>query len=481
MNSFRFCIFAAVSTDEQATDKGSLDSQVELSRSEGVRLGGVESVGPFVADGYSRSGYYNLDDALNDIPPLKQCIASMPKYDVLIVKNFDRLGSLGMMIYNLFAKHRKQLHSVQQSTPIYPPNEYDPNRDTSVPMMINMAGGTQIYRIQKIVDAFKVGNPRRAREGKFANTFPYGYIRQDSDTLIIDPPVAELLRKFPTWFLAGVTVSDIARRANESGIPPRLAKSWNHDTVRYILQNPFYAGKTFYGRGELDLETRHYKVREKYDLHEGRHEALWTWDTHLQIMAEMKRRRRYKSKPSDYNFTKLLQCSECGCTLSIVYSSKKPQNKFWRCLNGGHVQIAQRVANQLVADELVRILKDKSYTPTPEKESRDYSRRELGKIETQLRRLEQAYDAGAYTPMEFAEKKKGLKARQEELQDAQRQQADARRRIADKQRSLNTLREILPGIHKWIAERNPRIVNFHLAKVVKLTVSPDKTIQGELI
>jgi hypothetical protein len=483
MTAFRFAVLTAVSSDPQASDdKDSLDHQLKTARAYGERMGGT-FLQEFRIDGQSRTDYYDLSQAFSNIPALgelAQCIARR-ETDVVFVESYDRLGDLAFAFLNFLKPYRVQFRSVQQALPIEEPALYDPRKDDATVNMIATSMVVNKYRINKIVRAFEVGNPKRARDGKYGNQYPYGYLKGEGDDLILDERVAALLRQFPAWFLSGVTVSDIARRANESGLPPRLAKSWNHDTIRYILQNPFYAGKVFYGRGQKDPTTKHYKTREKYDLYDGRHEALWTWDTHLNIMAEFARRRRHKAKPSDYNFTKLLECSECGAYLSIVYSSLKPQNKFWRCLNGGHVQISQREANRQAADELVRLLKDVPYTPTPEEEARDHSQRELAKIESQFRRTEAAYDAGAYTPVEFAEKIQGLKARREELQDSARQASDARRRVEERQRSYTTMQELLPGMHKWIAEEKPRVVNFHLQRVVRLVVQPDKTVRGELL
>jgi DNA invertase Pin-like site-specific DNA recombinase len=461
-------------------EKASLEEQYKNALAYGQRMGG-QFLEEFRLEGYSRTDYFDLSLAFQEIPrfgELGEYISKL-KTDVILVESYDRLGDLAFAFYLFLKPYRVQFRSVQQALPIEDPATYNPRRDDSTVSMIANSMTINNYRINKIVRAFQVGIPQRARQGKFGNTFPYGYIRKDRDELILDPPVAGLLAKFPAWFLSGVTISDIARRANESGIPPRIAKQWSHDTVKYILQNPFYTGQTFYGIGERDPLTKHYKRRQDYQLYAGQHEALWTWDTHLQIMAEFDRRKRHKSKPTDYAFTKLLQCSTCGGYLSVVYSSKRPQNKFWRCLNGGHVQVSQRDAIQKVGDELVRLFQDVTYTPTPEVESKSYTQKELVRVETQIRRERAAYDAGAYDPAEYAEILKGLKARKQDLEDGARQEEEARRRIADRRRSVATMQELLPHIHELLAEGPARMLNYHLQRVVKLEVFPNKTIKGE--
>src|SRR5215208_930763 len=99
---FRYGILAAVSSDPQAhEDKDSLSDQVDFARNAGLAQGGIETVEPFVLDGYSRTGYFNLSDALEDIPPLAEAIeaAAQNKYDVLIVDNIERLGDLAPMLF----------------------------------------------------------------------------------------------------------------------------------------------------------------------------------------------------------------------------------------------------------------------------------------------------------------------------------------------------------------------------------------------
>ena len=69
----RFGILAGVSTDVQAGDKASIPDQIATCRRAIAQLGAVE-IDCFTMDGYSRTGYDSLADAMNDIPPLKEAI-----------------------------------------------------------------------------------------------------------------------------------------------------------------------------------------------------------------------------------------------------------------------------------------------------------------------------------------------------------------------------------------------------------------------
>src|SRR5688572_3316230 len=104
---FRFATYAAVSSDKQAAeDKDSLSDQVKTARSAGIAQGGVETAGPFILDGYSRTNYVNLSDALHDIPPLADAIKAVEQnlFDVLIVDNIERFGDLAPMIATIMRR-----------------------------------------------------------------------------------------------------------------------------------------------------------------------------------------------------------------------------------------------------------------------------------------------------------------------------------------------------------------------------------------
>ena len=129
---FRYAVFAAVSSTPQAReDKASLGDQIKTARAAGLQHGGIETAGPFVLDGYSRTGYVNLSDAIDDIPPLAEAIqaAEQNKYDVLIMDNIERMGDLAPMLSTLFKRHKKQLHSARQSGRVFDPSGYDPYSD----------------------------------------------------------------------------------------------------------------------------------------------------------------------------------------------------------------------------------------------------------------------------------------------------------------------------------------------------------------
>lgn len=474
----RVALWAAVSSDEQV-EKASIPAQIEAGRRACLSLGG-EEVGVYIADGYPRTGYFDLTQAARDIPPLKQCINDIQKYDVLVCKNYDRFGSLGMMLFNYFAVFNKQLYSVEQATPIFPPNEYNPNRHTGAALMIQMMGIPQIYRIAKITDAFATGIAKRVKEGKYAQRLPFGYVKVDKDTIKLDERVAPLLAKFPEWFLSGASTAEIAKRAQDSGVPSRRGMSWTPNVIKQILRSPFYAGLVYYGRGYVDKASGHYRYHKSFETFEGKHEKIWTVDTHHKIMAEFERRNAKRQTKRDYNFTGLLRCSVCSATLLIAYDSQRGTTKYWKCPNK-HVHIRTDLADRLAASELVRAFSSDEPIPETREQAQDFTQRELAAVRRRLARLDQENDAGAYTPVEFAEKRKALRAREGELLDDARQKMETQRRQESRAESLETMKQLAAVFPEWIREEKPSVVKFTLAAAgIRFIVTPQKTLTIEL-
>src|SRR5690349_8041945 len=147
----KFGILVGVSSDVQVEDKASIPDQIQTCRATIEQLGG-EEVGCYVMDGYSRTGYDSLADAMEDIPPLKEAIQAAEKnqYDVLILDNWDRLGDLGQLVHTRYKKYRKQIYSARQSGRLHDPDTYDPYSDESAGIDMHIQAIIQQYRMNKI-------------------------------------------------------------------------------------------------------------------------------------------------------------------------------------------------------------------------------------------------------------------------------------------------------------------------------------------
>jgi hypothetical protein len=369
----RFSILCGVSTSEQAAeDKDSIQSQIATCRRVIKQFDGIEMTDPFVMDGFSRSGYDSLPDAMRDIPPLKAAIeaAANNQYDVLIMDNWDRLGDLGLLVNTRFKRYKKQLYSARQSGRLQDPDDYNPNLDESAVLNMHLQGIIQSYRIQKLQRGLQLGVQKRVEDGKYSINFPTGYSKDNE----WHEPTAALLVQLKDDLLRGAKLGDLAATANASGIKTGKGKSWNTSTIHRILKNPFYAGKVFYKRYRTTKKTitkngkRSFQVKQNpdYKVYDGNHRALWTWDEHLRILEEFEERYKKMPRHNPQNFSGLLVCDTCGDTLRM-YNGK------YTCYpahDGFRPIIKSADANRLIGLALAAALKDYG-DEMPEQQTQD--------------------------------------------------------------------------------------------------------------
>lgn len=96
-------------------------------------------------------------------------------------------------------------------------------------------------------------------------------------------------------------------------------------------------------------------------------------------------------------------------------------------------------------------------------------------------REKRVFEAGGYEPEQYAEILKALRARETELLDTERQKAEAARREAERAEAVIKMRDLIPDLPHWLIETDPAEVRYHLLRVVKVTVYPNKKISVELL
>lgn len=472
---FTFGILTAVSSDQQAReDKASLEDQEKMSRNEGIRQGGVESTKPFVLDGYSRSGYYDLSSAINDIPPLGDALAAAAKgeLDVLIVDNIDRLGSLAPMIATYFKQYKKQIHSVRQSGPIHDPATYDPSTDDAMNILIHVEGIIQNYRINKIRRGWTLGVPARIDRGLHSLTIPYGYtLGLEGEPAEQIPEEVALVRQMKEWVLAGLPSTEIARRSDKI-LPPRRGKRWNPGTLTRMLRNPYYAGIVTFGRKMNGQPV----PRSQWRVGQGKHKPLWDESTHRLLVAELDRRGKLRKKfQVRYPFSGLIVCAVCGGRVGRHGSHR--QHKYLSCSKSGkHFLMRYSQATALLSASIVDALqrvRSQSLEPTDTAALRE----QLREIQTRRARVQEGYESGLYNSSEASRK----------LNDMEDQAADLLRRIdqaENQDRSKQEWQEriggaqgILEKIPDMIEKGDPVQVNQLLGSLIEKILVSRKEIQ----
>lgn len=474
----RFAILAGVSKDIQAREeKFSIPDQIKNCRSFIVNNRGVESAGPFIMDGYSRTGYDSLDVAMTEIPPLGEAVqAAMDnQYDILVMDNFDRLGDVGFILKTRFKKYRKQLHSVRQSGKLTPPEQYDPYADESGDIAMHVEGIIQGYRINKIRRGWNIGIPERARAGLHPLCTAFGYkpSGNKNEPALQIPEKTQLVIQLKDMFLAGKTLQQLCDHANASGIKPLRAKKWTRTVVKRIVLNKYYAGFTIFGKYKtISNNERVLLPPSQWIVGEGKHIALWDEQTYFAILAEAERRDGLRARAKTYALTGLLTCSVCE---SRLYRHGKLNARYEPALSceNGHVHIYYSQAHTAVAKEIVTGLQHLKNAPVRVDQASEWQT----KIDAQLQlrsKIQEGFETNLYTATEANQRIVSIETEVERLM-LQRDRANQRQQ--QQAALLKFAKQDIENIYEWIMTDDPTTVNHLLTSLCeKVTLSPTHEI-----
>lgn len=168
---------------------------------------------------------------------------------------------------------------------------------------------------------------------------PYGYLRarEDRHRLEVDPETAPAVRDIFRLRLEGYGMAQIARRLNDSGVlsppmfhyrhghrkdtPSGASAIWKAYHVRFMLQNPAYAGHTAQGKVKKSLcdgIPLQKTAREEWVIVKDTHEAVVDQETFDRVQELMEQRSlesrgmRGKYETTENVLKGLIICGDCG-------------------------------------------------------------------------------------------------------------------------------------------------------------------------
>ncbi|HZK53216.1 MAG TPA: recombinase family protein [Desulfosporosinus sp.] len=228
-------IYVRVSTESQAEDGTSLDTQTVACQEKAVEMGYTVSQ-TYVDDS---SGAYLDRTGLNALR--KDMELGIIKDAVFCFKP-DRLSR--SLHYQLLLSEEFKQHDIKLFFA-----KSDNNRDTpDGNLLYQVQGAIAEYEKEMIRERTVRGKLAKARQGQIMpmRTPPYGYIWKEG-ALLVNDAEAELVRNIFNWYLAGLTMREIGVKLIESGVPARFG-AWNASTIRNIIKNETYIGKYIYNR-----------------------------------------------------------------------------------------------------------------------------------------------------------------------------------------------------------------------------------------
>ena len=326
----RAIIYSRVSTETQKRDGTSLDTQ-ERAGAEYAADQGWEVVRR-IRDTDSgalleREGLTELREALRH-----------GTADVIVAYAVDRLSRSQNHIGILFDEFETSGVTLAFVTERF--------EDTTVGRFI-LAARAFIAEVEreKIAERTMRGKEERARNGRIpqgTGRGMYGYI-YDSDTgsRVINGEQAAVVRRFFEDFATGASLIGITNSLNEQGIPSFTGRAWSSWTLRNMLLNPGYAGRTIFKRTKTEYRRDPLtgKRRRTVSL---RDESEWIEvpDATPPVISEElfnavqtrlldPERRRQAQRKNDYPLGGHVRCARCNAAMVGQTSLRK--YRYYRC------------------------------------------------------------------------------------------------------------------------------------------------------
>lgn len=264
------------------------------------------------------------------------------------------------------------------------------------------------------------GMTENAMRGNYQSDAPIGYRSPGGGKPpVIDPDTVQIPIMIKDLFLSGSTTLQIARRLNDLGYQTKRGNLWDARGVRYVLENPFYAGKS---RWNYTERGRRLKPTDEVIYADGNWEPIWDEDTVQQIQQRLAMNMR-KVKSRDVSTAKhwlsgLLICSSCGSTMA--YGGAKDRRGFqcWKygkgqCDESHYISVGQIEALVIGYLEQVTMSSDISYSVITAAASDNGSRiseleRQLQKIDAKEKRIKAAYQNGIDSMDEYKANKAAI-------------------------------------------------------------------------
>lgn len=296
-----------------------------------IKNNGFVFVEEYVDDGYSGTNF--------DRPAFKKMIKDIhdKKINLVIVKDLSRLGrdhvNTGYFMEKIFPENRVRFISIMEG---YDSAKVQASNDSSTFIVAcnDYYSKQNSNKIRDVLRSKKV-------QGKYIGSVPcYGYMRdpEDKGHLIPDPNTALIVKDIFSWFISGMSISDIASVLNSRGVltpsaykkinlssDDRRLNEWCSTSIRKILTNRMYTGDMV-----QNTQTKvNYKSKKRINLDK----SLWiiVENTHeplvdRQVFETIQKNRLVIPKTKTYRekrlFENLLFCKECGNYLSISHKKK---------------------------------------------------------------------------------------------------------------------------------------------------------------
>ena len=328
--------------DEQAGESNSIQNQKKYLE-EYARQHGLRNIRHFYDDGYSGTNFNRPGFAAL----LEEIEAG--RVETLVVKDLSRFGrnylQVGYYTEILFPKKGVRFIAINNNVDSATPQDND-----FTPFLNIMNEWYAKDTSNKIKAIFK----SRMKDGmRCSGSIPYGYKRKpdDKQTLIVDEPAAEVVRKIFRLACQGNSITAIAEMltAEQILIPSAYAAlhrpencrhkdvadpyRWSANTIGYILDRQEYLGHTVLGKSVCEnfkTKQRRAATPDELMIFPDTHEAIVdqdTWD--IARKMRMRKKPRVANGTYSHRLSGLVYCADCGARMGFISPESKHSDKLY--------------------------------------------------------------------------------------------------------------------------------------------------------
>ena len=291
--------YIRVSTEEQARDGASMDSQREILE-DYARGHQLSIVGSFsdVCSAWRSGVRPGFDDLL-------AFLSANPDVTGVLVYKLDRLWRNPGDYASLEALDNVTLISVTEGLP----------EGSSGRFMRTMYMAAATLSSDQTSERVRDSALHKVQGGGWPGPAPTGYVNNTTaKTIEPDPIMGPIVtRVFETYASEIISLSELVKRARELGLRTRYGGALGKGALHHLITNPFYRG-TMPWCGKL---------------YPGNHEPLVTEALFGRVQERLQGRATPRGQTRRFPFRGLLTCEYCGCQLTAEI--KKAKYVYYHC------------------------------------------------------------------------------------------------------------------------------------------------------
>ena len=415
---------AYIRVSDERQDEYSPDSQLKKIREYAAKEGYmIPDEYVFYDDGISGKSVKKRDDFNRMIALAKE---KTHPFDVIYVWKFSRFArnqEEAMVYKNLLRKCGVSVVSVSEPIP-------EGHFGSLIERIIEW---TDEYYLVNLGAEVMRGMTEKASRGEPTCAPPFGYFMRDGKYYPDEESgKANIVREVFTLYANGVKQREIALLLSEKGIRTRYGKKPENRWVDYMLHNHCYIGKIRWCPDGTKAVSKRRLDNENIMIVDGHHEPLISmelWDKVQKMLEDQKKaysKYAKRQQPVEHMLKGLVRCSACGGTLAVNGTSGKEKVRCIQCCNysrgscrTSHSITLPRIEAAFI-EGVKKAVREKQFTITPHKPKKsDPNVIDFDKLiaieERRLERAKEAYLAEIDSIEQYAQNKKEITARIDDL------------------------------------------------------------------